>query len=103
MVVVRYAALGALVVWLGALQSELFGNRTIYFTRIAFACGAALVLCLIALKFVGPPPRAFFTRLGIVMLMLLLTLFDRWLIAGPAPAYINTALGFALLGWYAHE
>ena len=103
MVVVRYVALAALVVWLGALQGELLGNRTIDFTRIAYACGAVQVVCLFALKFVGPPPRAVFSRLGMVLLMLIVTLLDRWLLSGPAPALINTALGLVLLAWYAHE
>ena len=103
MVVVRYAALVALVVWLGALQNVLVGSATASNTTIAYACGAVLVICLFALKFVGPPPRAFFTRLGIVVLMLLVTLFDRWLMTGPAPTIVNTAFGLVLLAWYAHE
>jgi hypothetical protein len=102
MFVVRYVALAALVVWLGALQSVLLGGPTPYFTAIAYGCGAVLVIALFTMKFVGPPPRAFFPRLGIVVVMLLVTLADRWLIAGP-PAVINTALGLALLAWYAHE
>jgi hypothetical protein len=103
MVVVRYVALVALVVWLGAMQSALAGNSTAWDIPIAYGCGAVLVLCLFALKFVGPPPRAFFIRLGIVVLMLLMTLFDRWLIPGPTATYVNTALGLVLLAWYAHE
>jgi len=103
MVVVRYVALLALVVWLGAMQSALVGNPGASYIAIAYGCGATLVLCLFALKFVGPPPRAFFIRLGIVVLMLLMTLFDRWLIPGATATYVNTALGLVLLAWYAHE
>jgi hypothetical protein len=103
MVVVRYVALVALVVWLGAMQRVLVGNPTTSFIPIAYGCGAVLVLSLFALKFVGPPPRAFFIRLGIVVLMLLMTLFDRWLIPGATAAYVNTVLGLILLAWYAHE
>src|SRR5215211_6419497 len=103
MVVVRYAALMALVIWLGALQSVLVGSGTVSSIAIAYGCGAVLVMCLFAMKLVGPPPRAFFIRLGIVVLMLLMTLVDRWLMSGPTATYINTALGLALLGWYAHE
>jgi hypothetical protein len=105
MVVVRYVALVALVAWLGAMQSALVGNSTTWYIPIAYGCGAVLVLCLFALKFVGPPPRAFFIRLGIVMLMLLMTLLDRWNINGPAPMllFVNMAFGLALLAWYAHE
>jgi len=103
MFVVRYVALAALVVWLGALQSVLLGGSTPYFTAIAYGCGALLVIALVTLKFVGPPPRAVFPRLGIVLVMLLVTFFDRWLIAGPAPAVVNTVLGLVLLAWYARE
>ena len=103
MFVVRYVALAALVVWLGALQRALLGGPTPYFTAIAYGCGAVLVLALLTMKFIGPPPRAFAPRIGIVVVMLLVTLFDRWLITGPAPAVVNTALGLALLAWYAHE
>jgi low affinity Fe/Cu permease len=103
MVVVRYVALVALVVWLGAMQGALSGHSTAWYIPIAYGCGAVLVLCLFALKFVGPPPRAFFIRLGIVVLMLLMTLFDQWLIPGATATYVNTALGLVLLAWYAHE
>src|SRR5262245_11095912 len=103
MFVVRYVALAALVVWLGALQGVLLGGSAPYFTSIAYGCGALLVISLLTVKFVGPPPRAVFIRLGMVMLMLIVTVSDRWLITGPAPVVINTALGLALLAWYAHE
>jgi hypothetical protein len=103
MVVVRYVALVALVVWLGAMQNALVGSGTAAAIAIAYGCSAVLVMCLVAMKFVGPPPRAFFIRLGIVVLMLLMTLFDRWLIPGRTATYVNTALGLVLLAWYAHE
>ena len=103
MVVVRYLALVALVIWLGAMQSVLVGSGTASYIAIAYGCGAVLVICLFAMKFVGPPPRAFFIRLGIVVLMLLMTLVDRWLVSGSAATSVNTALGLVLLAWYAHE
>ena len=103
MVVVRYVALVALVVWLGAMQSGFFGTATAWYIAISYGCGALLVVGLFAMKFVGPPPRAFFIRLGIVVLMLLMTLFDQWLIPGATATYVNTALGLVLLAWYAHE
>ena len=103
MVVVRYIALVALVVWLGAMQSVLVGTGTAWYIAIAYGCGAVLVVGLFAMKFVGPPPRAFFTRLGIVVLMLIMTLFDRWLIPGPTATSVNLALGLVLLAWYARE
>jgi hypothetical protein len=55
------------------------------------------------MKFVGPPPRAFFIRLGIVVLMLLMTLCDRWLIPGRRQPTSTPALGLVLLAWYARE
>jgi len=103
MVVVRYIALAALVVWLGAMQGVLAGNRTGSFTAVAYSCGALLVVCLFALKFVGPPPRAFVARAAIVVLMLLVTLADSWWHSGATLTAINTALGFVLLAWYADE
>lgn len=103
MFVVRYVALAALVVWLGALQGALVGHRTAYFTSIAYLCGGVLIVALVTLKFVGPPPRTVFTRIGLVFLMLLVTLADRWLLTGMMPTIVNTVIGFTLLAWYARE
>jgi hypothetical protein len=62
-----------------------------------------VLISLFALKFVGPPPRAFVPRLALVVAMLAITLLEfLWSSARP-PTLINTALGFTLLAWYAHE
>lgn len=102
MAVVRYIALAALVVWLGAMQSALVGNRATDVGSLAYACGGVLVVGLFTMKFLGPPPKAFAIRVAIVVVMLALTLVDRrW--DSSTPTLINTALGFVLLAWYAHE
>jgi hypothetical protein len=103
MVVVRYVALAALVIWLGALQDALVDGRAIFVPLIPYVCGAVLVVCLFALKFVGPPPRAFVPRIAIVVVMLAVTVSEVWWSSARTPALINAALGFALLAWYAHE
>jgi hypothetical protein len=96
MIAVRYAALAALVVWLGGmivlgglvapstfrvLQGEqaaagrtlagaLFGEILRQFSIVGYVCGGVILLSLIVLKLVGPPPRAFPLRAIIVSIML---------------------------------
>ena len=103
MVVVRYVALAALVIWLGALQGALVDGHAIFIPMIPYVCGAVLLICLFALKFVGPPPRAFVPRIAIVVVMLAVTVSEVWWSSARTPALINAALGLALLAWYAHE
>ncbi len=103
MFVVRYVALAAVVIWLGALQGVLVDGRTMPVTTIPYVCGAVLLVGLFALKFVGPPPRAFVPRIATVVFMLAVTLSEPWWSSARTPALINAALGFALLAWYAHE
>ena len=103
MAVVRYVALAALVVWLGALQGALVGYRTTHASALQYACGAVLLVSLFAMKFLGPPPRAFVARVAIVMAMLGLMFLDGWWDGAAALTVINTALGFVLLSWYARE
>lgn len=103
MVVVRYATLVALVVWLGILQCALFSDRPAYADWVQFACGGLLFVGLFAMKFLGPPPRAFVTRVAIVFLMLCTAAFDQFFRSSPVPASINAVLGFTLLAWYARE
>jgi uncharacterized protein DUF4149 len=102
MLAIRYAALTALVVWLGGmvilgllvapstfgvLQSSdpangrmlagaVFGTILRRFHIVAYACGAILFISLFVMKFVGPPPQAFVVRAAIVFLMLLLALYS---------------------------
>jgi uncharacterized membrane protein len=101
MLAVRYLALTALVVWLGGMvvvglvvapstfrvlqaadpamgrvmAGALFGEVLRQFHLLAYACGGLLFICLLVLKFVGPPPRAFLVRLGLVTVMLALEVY----------------------------
>jgi hypothetical protein len=100
MFAVRYAALIALVVWLCVLLRHLSWVRAD--TNLTLACGAALIMLLLVLKFVGPPPASFFARLAIVAAMLALAVWNR-VGAPPNVATVELALGCVLLGWYARE
>jgi hypothetical protein len=104
MVVIRYLALTVLVVWLGGmivlgllvapstfgvlqstaadpangrmLAGAVFGEILRRFHFLAYGCGAILIVCLLAMKFIGPPPAAFVARISIVTLMLALALYS---------------------------
>jgi hypothetical protein len=108
MLVVRYLALAALVVWLGGMVTLSFlvapsREALQHFDLVAYGCGGLLVICLLVLKFVGPPPVAFVPRLALAVLMLAVTagagLLGR---AGPA-RLVDIGLGFVLLFWYVRE
>jgi uncharacterized membrane protein len=103
MIVVRYAALVAVVIWLGVLQNELFADRSDYATWLGVTCGVITMVALFAMKFLGPPPHAFAPRAAIVALMVVLTFIDYAYHASKMPAAINACLGFVLLSWYARE
>ena len=104
MLVIRYLALTVLVVWVGGmivlgllvapttfgvlqssapdpatgrmLAGSVFGEILRRFHLLAYGCGALLLVCLVVLKFVGPPPSAFVIRVAIVTLMLALALYS---------------------------
>ena len=102
MFAIRYVALLALVVWLGGmillgalvapstfrvlqtsdgeagrvLAGSLFGEILRLFHVLAYACGAIILACLLVMKFVGPPPRAFVLRAAIVVVMLGIALYS---------------------------
>ena len=102
MLAVRFAALAALVVWLGgmivlgllvapstfgvlgaadpqggrALAGAVFGETLRRFHLLAYGCGAVVFVSLFVLKFVGPPPQAFVARASIVAVMLALALYS---------------------------
>jgi hypothetical protein len=102
MIVVRYAALAALVVWLGGmvvlgllvapstfrvlqaydpvagrvLAGALFGTILRQFHLLAYVCGSVILLSLLTLKLVGPPPRAFPVRAAIVVVMLAVAVYS---------------------------
>jgi hypothetical protein len=100
MFVVRYVALLALVLWLGVMLHETSWLRSTQL--LGLACGAAVLVALTALKFLGPPPHAYFSRVAIVGVMLAVAIFSRYS-GRAAPAAINLVLGIVLLGWYARE
>jgi hypothetical protein len=106
MFAVRYVTLAALVVWLGGLITlalltapppEVLGQ----FQPVGYACGAIMFVCLVVLKFVGPPPHDFFPRIGLVAAMLAVTLYAGT--RSQASLVIDIALGAVLLLWYAKE
>ena len=71
MFAVRYVALAALVVWVGGM----IGTSVVPSHVVAYACGGIILACLLVMKFVGPPPRAFKPRVAIVVLMLAVAAF----------------------------
>ena len=109
MLAIRYASLAALVVWLGGLVTIAFvvapsSENAGRFHAVGFGCGAIVFICLIVLKFVGPPPHDFFPRIGLVALMLLTAIYAHfWSPLTLVPMSIEIALGFVLLFWYARE
>ena len=103
MVAVRYAALAALVLWIGGMLSLLVGDVFARFPA-ALACGTVVLVSLFVMKFVGPPPRAFPVRAAIVAVMLAATMLAAASRVPPAPAAaLNVAFGAILLSWYVHE
>jgi hypothetical protein len=106
MIVVRYATLLALVFWIGAMVDQRFGDLFRRPQLIFYACGAATVVGLLVLKFLGPPPIAFFLRVGIAVLMLAIAAIAMFVAPRDASSLlmtINLGLGFVLLIWYVRE
>ena len=104
MVAVRFAALAALVVWLGGILAILFGDALRRDQLITYACGGTVFLSLLVMKFVGPPPRAFVPRAVIVLVMLAVALLATlYRVPVSTFAALDLALGFVLLFWYVHE
>lgn len=58
------------------LAGAVFGEILRRFHFLAYGCGAILLVCLLAMKFIGPPPAAFVARIAIVLLMLALDLYS---------------------------
>jgi hypothetical protein len=103
MVVVRYAALAALVVWLAGMLTIVFGGA-LGRPLVSLACGAVVLLSLVVIKFVGPPPRAFIPRAALVGLMIVVAaLAFGEALATRTAVLVNLALAAILLFWYAHE
>ena len=100
MFAVRYAALIALVLWVGALARD--AGWMAADAKLGLACGAGLIVLLFMQKFIGPPPASFVPRLTIVASMLALA-FWNLRSASPAIDGVEFALGAVLLAWYARE
>ena len=103
MAVVRYVALIALVVWVAGMLPVAIRDalREPY---LSFGSGGLVLVSLVVLKFVGPPPRAFFVRTGLVAAMLAVAALAWLAYVSPAIAVrVNLALGAVLLFWYVHE
>jgi hypothetical protein len=99
---VRYIALAGLVVWLGGmivlgllvapstfrvlqaqdpvggrvLAGAVFGEILRQFHLLAYLCGGLILVCLLIMKLVGPPPRAFPLRAAIVVVVLALAAYS---------------------------
>ena len=102
MLALRYLYVLALVVWLGgmvvlsaiiapatfqllqarapeigrAVAGDLFGAILTRFHHVAYACGGVLALSIGAMAVLGPRPRAFALRLGLIIVMLLVSLYS---------------------------
>jgi len=104
MAAVRYVALIALVFWTGGMAGALFTDLFARTALLAFACGAVVLVALVVIKFVGPPPRAFFLRAGITGAMLIVALVA---VMRPDVSALllkaNFALALLLLFWYVRE
>jgi len=101
MAVVRFAALLALVIWIGGLMAAA-APRPVHPTWLAAGCGGVLLVALFAMKFLGPPPHGFVPRVAIVVLMLAIA-FGYHLTHAAAFAVVDLLLGLALLAWYVRE
>jgi hypothetical protein len=106
MILVRYATLVALVIWLGAMVDERFGDLFRRAHLVTYACGTATVVGLFVLKFLGPPPMAFVVRVSIAVLMLAIAVAAAFLAPREVSNLlmtVNIGLGFLLLIWYVRE
>ena len=109
MIVVRYATLMALVIWLGGMMGARFGGLVGRLDLLGYVCGATVFVGLFAMKFLGPPPPAFVPRVAIVVLMLGIAVASTTFVPRIAPdlanglSAINIGLGFVLLFWYVRE
>jgi hypothetical protein len=107
MFAIRYVALLALVIWLGGmillgslvapstfsvlqaadpvsgrmLAGSLFGTILGNFHYIEYICGFVVLVCLFAIKFIGPPPHAFIPRIVIVAIMLMIAMAEGYPVA----------------------
>ena len=119
MLALRYVYVLALVIWLGgmivlgalvapttfqvlqaiepatgrALAGDLFGTTIARFHYIAYAAGALLLVTLAAMAVLGPRPRAFAIRCGLIFTMLLVSLYSGVIVLGRIEAIQQQAGG----------
>jgi hypothetical protein len=106
MIVVRYATLVALVLWLGAMINARVGNLYGRVDVISYGCGLMTIVGLFVMKFMGPPPQAFVIRAAIAVLMLLIAFASTLPAIGEFSTVlmaVNIGLGLVLLYWYVRE
>jgi len=105
MILVRYATLVALVLWLGVMVDDRFGDLLRQAHLISYACGGATLVGLFVLKFMGPPPPAFVPRAAIAVLMLGLAFATAFVARDVSNLLLtlNIGLGLVLLFWYVRE
>ena len=120
MLVLRYTALLALVVWVGGLLAlggiaapsifdviaekqlaggrvlagALFGEMLNRFTVVSSAAGGVLMLTLLARRILGPRPQRFAWRAGIVAVMLAVTAYAS-LVIGARIEHLQREIGVA--------
>ena len=109
MFVARYVALVALAIWVGGMVAPFWLDhgpaRIQPLSRpLAYTCGAAVLVSLFLLKFVGPPPQAFPFRAALIVLMLAVVTYSHAVSAtSVVPVALNVAVGLILMSWYARE
>jgi len=64
------------------LAGSLFGDILRHFHLVAYACGIVILVCLFAIKFLGPPPPAFIPRAAIVVVMLIVAVYSGYSVSG---------------------
>ena len=119
MLALRYAAVLALVVWIGglvavgaiaapaafdvlgtrgadgrALAGTVVGETLQRFNRVAYLCGAVVLLSLAVRGVLGPRPRRFAIRVGGLVVMLAAGLYGGMVIA-PEIARVQQSIGAA--------
>lgn len=120
MLALRYAALLGIVVWVGGLfalgaiaapavfdvvaarqlpdarllSGAIFGEILQRFHQVSYICGAAIVLSLAARALLGPRPRRFAVRMGLVLVMLAASAYSG-LILSPRIERLQRSVGVA--------
>ena len=75
-----------------ALAGVAFGAMLARFHYVAYACGALLLVSLVVIALLGPRPRHFAIRCGLITGMLLVSLYSGFVVLGEIDA-IQTEVG----------